>query len=316
VTNVAPVKNLREAYGQALVALGKQNPHVVALEADLGKSTRSILFQGEFPERYFEMGIAEQNMASTAAGLALAGKIPFMHSFAVFASGRAFDQLRNSVCIPGLSVRICGSSCGLSDFGDGKTHQALEDVALMRVLPGMTILCPVDAIEVGKMMPCLLDWKGPVYLRINRNDLPLVTPEDEPYRIGKLWKLRDGADAAIFANGVMVSKALEAAEALAREGTSVRVLNVSTIKPLDVEAVIANAAGVRAIVVAEEASVIGGLGAAVVEALRGVHHARVEFVGVRDSFGASAENYEILLRHYGLTATAVADAVERLLRAV
>jgi transketolase len=316
VTNVAPVKNLREAYGQALVALGKQNPHVVALEADLGKSTRSILFQGEFPERYFEMGIAEQNMASTAAGLALAGKIPFMHSFAVFASGRAFDQLRNSVCIPGLSVRICGSSCGLSDFGDGKTHQALEDVALMRVLPGMTILCPVDAIEVGKMMPCLLDWKGPVYLRINRNDLPLVTPEDEPYRIGKLWKLRDGADAAIFANGVMVSKALEAAEALAREGTSVRVLNVSTIKPLDVEAVIANAAGVRAIVVAEEASVIGGLGAAVVEALRGVHHARVEFVGVRDSFGASAENYEILLRHYGLTATTVADAVERLLRAV
>lgn len=316
MTNVAPVKNLREAYGQALVALGKQNPHVVALEADLGKSTRSILFQGEFPERYFEMGIAEQNMASTAAGLALAGKIPFMHSFAVFASGRAFDQLRNSVCIPGLSVRICGSSCGLSDFGDGKTHQALEDVALMRVLPGMTILCPVDAIEVGKMMPCLLDWKGPVYLRINRNDLPLVTPEDEPYRIGKLWKLRDGADAAIFANGVMVSKALEAAEALAREGTSVRVLNVSTIKPLDVEAVIANAAGVRAIVVAEEASVIGGLGAAVVEALRGVHHARVEFVGVRDSFGASAENYEILLRHYGLTATAVADAVERLLRAV
>jgi transketolase len=312
---MAPVKNLREAYGQALVALGKQNRHVVALEADLGKSTRSILFQGEFPDRYFEMGIAEQNMASTAAGLALAGKIPFMHSFAVFASGRAFDQLRNSVCIPGLSVRICGSSCGLSDFGDGKTHQALEDVAIMRVLPGMTILSPADAIEVGKMVPCLLDWKGPVYLRINRNDLPFVTPENEPYHIGKIWKLREGADAAIFASGVMVSKALEAAEALAREGRSVRVLNVSTIKPLDVEAVIAHAAGVRAIVVAEEASVIGGLGAAVVEALRGVRHAPVEFVGVRDSFGASAENYEILLRHYGLTADAVADAVKRLLQA-
>jgi transketolase len=286
---------------------------VVALEADLGKSTRSILFQSEFPDRYFEMGIAEQNMASTAAGLALAGKIPFMHSFAVFASGRAFDQLRNSVCIPGLSVRICGSSCGLSDFGDGKTHQALEDVALMRVLPGMTILCPADAIEVAKMVPCLLDREGPVYLRINRNDLPFVTPEAEPYRIGKIWTLRDGADAAVFASGVMVSKALEAAEALSKEGTSVRVLNVSTIKPLDVEAVIANAAGVRAIVVAEEASVIGGLGAAVVEALRGVRHAPVEFVGVRDSFGASAENYEILLRHYGLTAAAVAEAIQKLL---
>ena len=312
---MAPVRNLREAYGQALVSLGKQNRHVVALEADLGKSTRSILFQAEFPDRYFEMGIAEQNMASTAAGLALAGKIPFMHSFAVFASGRAFDQLRNSVCIPGLPVRICGSSCGLSDFGDGKTHQALEDVAIMRVLPGMTILCPADAIEVSKMVPRLLDWKGPVYLRINRNDLPFVTPEGEPYHIGKIWKLRDGADAAVFANGVMVSKALEAAEALAKEGASMRVLNVSTIKPLDVESVIAHAAGVRAIVVAEEASVIGGLGAAVVEALRGVRHAPVEFVGVRDSFGASAENYEILLRHYGLTADAVADAVKRLLQA-
>ena len=183
---MAPVKNLREAYGQGLVALGKQNRDVVALEADLGKSTRSILFQAEFPERYFEMGIAEQNMASTAAGLALAGKIPFMHSFAVFASGRAFDQLRNSVCIPGLSVRICGSSCGLSDFGDGKTHQALEDVAIMRALPGMTVLCPVDAIEVAKMMDCVLDWKGPVYLRINRNDLPFVTPDERavPHREG------------------------------------------------------------------------------------------------------------------------------------
>jgi len=310
---MAPVKNLREAYGQALVALGKKNRDVVALEADLGKSTRSVLFQGAYPDRYFEMGIAEQNMASTAAGLALAGKIPFMHSFAVFASGRAFDQLRNSVCIPGLSVRICGSSCGLSDFGDGKTHQALEDVAIMRVLPGMTVLCPVDAIEVAKMVDCLLDWKGPVYLRINRNDLPFVTPEDEPYQIGKVWKLRDGSDAAVFAAGVMVSKALEAAEELAKDGISVRVLNVSTIKPLDREAIIAQAAGVRALVTAEEANIIGGLGSAVVEALRGVRHAPLEFIGVQDSFGLSAENYEILLRHFGLTAAAVADAVKRLL---
>jgi transketolase len=313
---MAPVKNLREAYGQGLVALGKQNRDVVALEADLGKSTRSILFQAEFPERYFEMGIAEQNMASTAAGLALVGKIPFMHSFAVFASGRAFDQLRNAVCIPGLNVRICGSSCGLSDFGDGKTHQALEDVAIMRALPGMTVLSPVDATEVAKMMACVLDWKGPVYLRINRNDLPFVTPDSEPYHIGKVWKLREGSDAAVFANGVMVSRALEAAEALAKEGVSVRVLNVSTIKPLDRDAIIAHAAGVRAIVVAEEANIIGGLGSAVVEAVRGVRHAPVEFVGVRDRFGTSAENYEILLDHYGLTTQAVTEAVRCLLGAV
>jgi len=312
---MAPVKNLREAYGQALVALGKQNRHVVALEADLGKSTRSILFQGEFPDRYFEMGIAEQNMASTAAGLALAGKLPFMHSFAVFASGRTYDQLRNSVCIPGLSVRICGSSCGLSDFGDGKTHQALEDVAIMRALPGMTVLCPADAVEVGKMVPCLLEWKGPVYLRINRNDLPFVTPENEPYHIGKVWKLRDGCDAAVFASGVMVSKALEAADALAKHGISVRVLNVSTIKPIDREAVMTFAEGVRAIVTAEEHNLAGGMGSAVVEALRTVRHAPVEFVGVQDSFGRSAENYDILLQHFGLTAAAVAGAVERLLQA-
>jgi transketolase len=310
---MAPVKNLREAYGQALVALGAKNRNVVALEADLGKSTRSVLFQAAFPDRYFEMGIAEQNMASTAAGLALAGKIPFMHSFAVFAAGRAFDQLRNSVCIPGLSVRICGSSCGLSDFGDGKTHQGLEDMAIMRVLPGMTVLCPVDAIEVAKMVDCLLDWKGPVYLRINRNDLPFVYPEDEPYHIGKVTRLRDGSDAAVFACGVMVSKALEAAEALAKEGLSVRVVNVSTIKPLDRDAVVAQADGMQAIVTAEEHNVFGGLGSAVVEALRGVRHAPVEFIGVQDSFGLSAENYEILLRHFGLTAAAVADAVKRLL---
>ena len=310
---MAPVKNLREAYGQALVALGAKNRNVVALEADLGKSTRSVLFQGAFPDRYFEMGIAEQNMASTAAGLALAGKIPFMHSFAVFAAGRAFDQLRNSVCIPGLSVRICGSSCGLSDFGDGKTHQGLEDLAIMRALPGMTVLCPVDAIEVAKMVDCLLDWKGPVYLRINRNDLPFVYPEDEPYHIGKVTRLRDGSDAAVFACGVMVCKALEAAEDLANEGLSVRVVNVSTIKPLDRDAVVAQADGMQAIVTAEEHNVFGGLGSAVVEALRGVRHAPVEFIGVQDSFGLSAESYEILLRHFGLTAAAVADAVKRLL---
>jgi transketolase len=168
--------NLRSAYGASLVRLGKKDERVVALEADLGKSTQSVMFQAEFPDRYFQMGIAEQNMASTAAGFALAGMIPFIHSFAVFAAGRDYDQLRNSICIPNLPVRICGSSAGLSDFGDGKTHQGVEDVALMRALPNMTVLCPADSIEVEKMMDCLLDWKGPVYIRINRNDLPFVYP--------------------------------------------------------------------------------------------------------------------------------------------
>ncbi len=305
--------NLRSAYGASLVRLGKQDARVVALEADLGKSTQSALFQAEFPDRYFQMGIAEQNMASTAAGFALTGMIPFIHSFAVFASGRDYDQLRNSVCIPNLPVRICGSSAGLSDFGDGKTHQGVEDVALMRALPNMTVVCPADSIEVEKIMDCVLDWKGPVYIRINRNDLPFVYPADEPYSIGKITQLRDGSHVAIFASGMMVSRALESAEALEAEGISTRVLDVATIKPLDRAAVIRYAAGVDAIVTAEEHSIIGGLGSAVVEALRGVAHAPVEFVGVPDSFGLSAENYHDLLAHFGLTSDAVASAVRTLL---
>jgi transketolase len=306
--------NLRAAYGASLVRLGKKDSRVVALEADLGKSTMSVLFQAEFPDRYFQMGIAEQNMASTAAGFALTGTIPFIHSFAVFASGRAYDQLRNAICIPNLPVRICGSSAGLSDFSDGKTHQGIEDASLMRALPNMTVLCPADSVEVERMMDCLLDWKGPVYLRINRNDLPFVTPPDEPYHIGKVTMLRDGRDAAIFAAGVMVSKALEAAASLASEGISARVLNVSTLKPLDRDAVIRYAAGVKAIVTAEEGSIIGGLGSAVVEALRGEAHAPVEFVGVPDSFGISAEGYNELLAFFGLTSGAVANAVKTLLK--
>jgi transketolase len=306
--------NLRSAYGVSLVRLGKNDRRVVALEADLGKSTQSAMFQAEFPDRYFQMGIAEQNMASTAAGFALTGMIPFIHSFAVFATGRDYDQLRNSICIPNLPVRICGSSAGLSDFGDGKTHQGVEDVALMRALPGMTVLCPADSTEVEKMMDCLLDWQGPVYIRINRNDLPFVYPADEPYSIGKVTMLRVGSHAAVFASGVMVSRSLEAAAALATEGISVRVLDVSTIKPLDRDAIVRYAGGVEAIVTAEEHSVIGGLGSAVVEALRGVSHAPVEFVGVPDTFGISAEGYNELLLHFGLTSDAVAKAVKMLLK--
>ena len=306
--------NLRSAYGTSLVRLGKKDARIVALEADLGKSTQSVMFQAEFPDRYFQMGIAEQNMASTAAGFALAGMIPFIHSFAVFASGRIYDQLRNSVCIPNLPVRICGSSAGLSDFGDGKTHQGVEDVALMRALPNMTVLSPADSIEVEKMMDCLLDWKGPVYIRINRNDLPFVYPAGESYSIGKVTMLQDGSHVAIFASGSMVSKSLQAAAALASEGISTRVLDVATIKPLDRDAVIRYAAGVDAIITAEEHSVIGGLGSAVVEALRGVAHAPVEFLGIHDSFGISAEDYNVLLAHFELTSDAICAAVRTLLK--
>jgi transketolase len=310
---MTPEKNMREAWGRALVALGSRNRNVVALEADLGKSTRSILFKERFPERYFEMGIAEQNMVSTAAGLALAGKIPFVHSFAVFASGRTYDQLRNSVCIPNLKVRVCGSSGGLSDFGDGKTHQALEDISIMRALPNMTVLCPADGVEAARMVEALEAWNGPAYVRINRNDLPFVYPENEPYCIGKMLSLREGTDAVVFASGVMVSRSLLAAERLATAGISCRVVNVSTVKPIDRQAVIERARRVKAIVVAEEHTIIGGLGSAVVEALRGEPHAPVEFVGVQDRFGISASNYEEILVEFGLTTEAITRAVQNLL---
>jgi transketolase len=247
------------------------------------------------------MGIAEQNMAATAAGLALAGKIPFIHSFAVFATGRAYDQLRNSICIPGLKVRVCGSSSGLSDFGDGKTHQSVEDVNLMRALPGMTVLSPADSIETVKMMDCLIDWPGPVY------------PQDEPYSIGKITRLRKGGDVALLAAGVMVSRSLEAAGLLAAKGIEAGVYNVSTIKPMNQEAMVEAVSGVRAIVVAEEHNLIGGLGSAVLETLRSVPHAPVELVGIRDCFGQSAACYEDILLHFGLTAQAVAGAALGLL---
>lgn len=310
---MTPHPNMREAYGLALLELGKRNSNVVALEADLGKSTRSVLFQDAFPERYFQMGIAEQNMAATAAGLALAGKIPFIHSFAVFATGRAYDQLRNSICIPGLKVRVCGSSSGLSDFGDGKTHQSVEDVNLMRALPGMTVLSPADSIETVKMMDCLIDRPGPVYIRINRSDLPFLYPQDEPYSIGKITRLRKGGDVALLAAGVMVSRSLEAAGLLAAKGIEAGVYNVSTIKPMNQEAMVEAVSGVRAIVVAEEHNLIGGLGSAVLETLRSVPHAPVDLVGIPDCFGQSAACYEDILLHFGLTAQAVAGAALNLL---
>ena len=306
--------SLRTAYGEALVALGRENKNIVVLEADLGKSTMSSLFQAAYPERYFEMSIAEANMASTAAGLALTGKIPFINSFAVFSTGRCYDQLRQTISIAGLNVKICGSSAGLSDYGDGSTHQSIEDMGMMRGIPGMTVLVPVDAVETTKMVAAMVDHPGPVYIRINRNDLPILTPADTPFEIGKLYTMKEGSDVVVFANGVMVSKALTAAEELAAEGISVKVVNVSTIKPLDRQAVIDAAKGMKAVVTAEEHSVIGGLGSAIAEALRREPHAPLDFVGVEDVFGTSAYNYDELMAHYGLTAQAVAAKVRELLK--
>ncbi len=303
--------SLRTAYGEALVALGRENENIVVLEADLGKSTMSCLFEQAFPDRFFEMGIAEANMASTAAGFALAGKVPFISSFAVFASGRAFDQIRQTISLGRLNVNICGSSAGLSDFGDGSTHQSVEDVAILRAIPGMTVLVPADACETAAMVRAAAAHDGPVYLRVCRNDLPVFTAEDAAYEIGALATIRDGCDVCVFANGAMLSRAVAAAEALAARDISVKVVNASCVKPLGAQTVLDAVGGCKAVVTAEEHSVIGGLGSAVAECLKGAKP--MAFVGIEDVFGTSAESYDALLEAYGLTADRIAEAAERLL---
>ncbi|MDR1278127.1 MAG: transketolase family protein [Treponema sp.] len=310
--------SLRKAYGDMLVELGRQNENVVVLEADLGKSTMSCFFKELFPSRYFEMGIAEQNMASVSAGLALAGKIPFYSTFAVFASGRAYDQIRCSIAIPKANVRICGSSCGLSDFGDGKTHQSIEDANIIRAIPNMTVLNPVDAVELQKMMALMISCQGPVYIRVNRNDLPVYTAPGGEYQIGKMYPVPgyDSADAeaVIFATGVMVSQSVEAVKELRKEGLDVQVINVSTLKPLLREEALKYAAGRKAIITAEEANKIGGLGSGIASLLMGEVNVPFEQIGIEDQFGTSAHSYGELLDHYGLSSDFIYRAVKKALK--
>lgn len=305
-------QNCRMVYGQTLVELGREDDRIVVLEADLGRTTMTKLFEKEFSDRFFDMGIGEQNMISTAAGLALSGKIPFANSFAVFATGRPYDQIRVS-CIGKLNIKIVGSSCGLSDFGDGATHQAIEDVAIMRAIPNMTILAPADGIETRKVVRAAAKYHGPVYIRILRNDVPDVTNEDQEFKIGQPTVIRQGADVVIFAFGYMVYKSLKAAEILEQEGLSVGVVNVSTLKPIDDATIRRLAGGVKSVVTVEEHSVVGGLASAVAYALRG-QALSMEAVAIQDRFGQSSLDYEELLEEYGLTDTAIVEAVRKVLR--
>lgn len=306
------MQNPRQVYGETLLELGSKNKNIVVLEADLSKSTMSCLFEERYPERFFEMGIGEANMTSFAGGLALAGKIPFTNSFAVFAAGRAYDQIRQGISIPGLNVKIVGSSAGLSDFGDGSTHQSVEDVAIMRAIPNMTVLVPADGIETRKMTTKISEYKGPVYMRLNRHDLPDVFPRDQEYEIGRSYLIREGKDIVVFANGIMVSKALDASDKLEMEGVSVRVVNVSSLKPTNENDIKKFAAGVKGIVTAEEHSLIGGLASVITYILRG-SSIPVITIGIEDRFGQSAHNYNELLAAYGLTEENIASSIGRLL---
>ena len=299
--------NQRIAYGNTLLELGKENPDVVVLDADLAGSTMGKMFEQAFPERHYEMGIAEANMTSVAAGMAQTGLIPFTNSFAVFAAGRAYDQIRQTISIGRLNVKIVGSSAGLSDFGDGSTHQSVEDIAYMRAIPGMVVICPADANETVEATKALAKYHGPAYLRLNRNDYENVTPEGKPFEIGVPTMLRDGGDVVIFATVYMVGLSLAAAKELEGE-LSVRVVNVSTIKPLNSQKIAQLAEGCRGVVTAEEHSVIGGLGSAIAEVLRRSGKP-IEFVGIEDTFGCSGHNYAEVLQYHGLTVEHIVQAV-------
>jgi transketolase len=303
----------RQAYGEKLLELAHDNKNIVALDGDLSKSTMSCLIEENYPERFFEMSIAEQNMVATAAGMALKGKIPFVNSFAVFLTGRAFDQVRQSVAYPALNVKVCGSSAGLSDFGDGATHQSVEDIALMRSLPNMIVLSPVDEIETKAMVDFMVRHNGPVYLRLDRNDTPIILDASYKFELGKPNLIAEGSDVTIFASGRMVSIAIKAAELLKKtDNVSAQIVNVGTIKPLDQKAVQGFAEKTGAVVTAEEHNVFGGMGSAIAESLM-TSKIPIIPVGVDDRFGQSAKSFEDLLVEYGLTEESIAQAARKVL---
>jgi len=308
-----PQKATRDAYGEALVEVGRERPEVVVLTGDLRDSTRTEFFAKAFPDRFFEVGIAEQNMAGIAAGLATCGYIPFMSSFAVFSPGRNFDQIRVLIAQPALPVKIVSTHAGITVGEDGISAQAIEDIALMRALPNMGVVVPADATETRQVVRAIVDLPGPVYVRLGRSPVPVVFGDDYVFQYGKASKVREGSDATVIACGIMVAEALEAAEALAGEGIEVRVLNMATIKPLDVEAVVAAATETGAVVTAEEHNVLGGLGSAVAEVL--AEHAPVPMrrVGIQDTNAESGSPRD-LMEKYGLTSRHIAIAVKEVLR--
>ena len=302
--------NQRKAYGKTLVQLCRENKDIIVLDADLGGSTMGKMVQTDNPKQHLEMGIAEANMASVAGGLARVGKIPFANSFAVFAAGRAYDQIRQSIAIGHLNVKICGSSAGCSDFGDGATHQSIDDLAYMRVIPGMTVIVPADANETEAATKYMAKHQGPMYMRLNRNDYENVTKEGTEFAFNTPTIIEEGKDVVVFACGIMVLKAVEAAEML-KGKISVRVVNVSTLKPLSTEKIKELTRDMKGVVTAEEHSVIGGLGSAIAQALC-KDNKPIEFVGVEDTFGSSAHSYEDILENLGLTADHIVDAIEKI----
>ena len=302
---MSETKATRVAYGEALVELGKQNDKIVVLDADLASATMTSIFKKEFPERHFECGIAESNMVTMANGMSTMGLIPFCSTFAVFA-GRCFEQIRNSVCYPHNNVKFAFTHAGLTVGEDGGSHQAIEDVALMRVLPGMTVLAPCDANEAKKAVAAAAEINGPVYLRLAR--LPTAIFEDMPFTVGKANVMREGKDAVVFTYGIMVEEGLKAADLLAKQGKEITVVNMHTLKPLDEEIIKTYAARCKNVFTLEEHSVIGGLGDAAASVIAGNVACKFHKIGVEDRFGQSGKPLDVL-REYGLCADQIAEKI-------
>ncbi|NEZ46717.1 transketolase family protein [Clostridium niameyense] len=301
----------REAYGKTLAKLASENPKIVVLDADLSKSTKTAEFKKVCPERFINMGIAEANMMGVAAGLSTCNKIPFASTFAMFATGRAFEQIRNSICYPKLNVKVCATHAGITVGEDGASHQSVEDISLMRSIPNMTVVCPSDAVETEAAIRAIAEYNGPCYVRLGRSGVPVINDNKEyKFELGKGVQLKEGKDATIVATGIMVNEALQASELLAKEGINVAVINIHTIKPFDREIITKAAKDTGLIITAEEHNIIGGLGSAVCETVSETSPVPVLRVGIKDTFGESGKPDE-LLKAYGLTAENIIEAVKR-----
>lgn len=303
-------KATRQSYGEALLELGKENENVVVFDADLSTATKTNLFAKEFPNRFFDMGIAEQNMISTAAGMATCGKIPYASTFAVFAAGRAYDQIRNSVCYPKLNVKICATHAGITVGEDGATHQMIEDISLMRTLPNMTVISTSDDIQTKWAVKEISKINGPAYLRLSRLATPVIYDENQKFEIGKAIQIGEGTDATIFATGVTVCEAIKAQEILHTKGIEVRIVDIHTIKPIDKDMIIKCAKETRKLISIEDHSIIGGLGSAIAEVLTEEYPVNLTRLGIKDTFGKSGKAIE-LMKYFGITAEDLVKILEQ-----
>ena len=303
-------KATRQSYGEALLELGKENKNIVVFDADLSTATKTNIFAKEFPERFYDMGIAEQNMISTAAGMSTCGKIPYASTFAVFAAGRAYDQIRNSVCYPKLNVKICATHAGVTVGEDGATHQMIEDISLMRTLPNMTVLSTSDDVQTKWAVKEISKINGPVYLRLSRLATPIIYGENQKFEIGKAVQIGEGTDATIFATGVTVSEAIRTQEILENKGIKVRVVDIHTVKPIDKDMVIKCAKETKNLISVEDHNVIGGLGSAISEVLTEEYPVKLVRMGINDTFGKSGKAIE-LMQYFGITAENIVEKVEK-----